>query len=188
MLPEQKVKHTVMCVSSNDCIIVGFIRGTHGLTGEMCVESASGEYEHLLNLKNVFLPQGSTESFEKKEYKVESSGKSNAFMYMKLYGIDTVEAAGKYVGKPLFVDRRFAKPLRRNEWYIDDLVGLKVIFQKRSVARVVAVIEGGGGWLFEVLSEDSGKTLYVPLDFHFIKNINIRDRTVELLRDDVINI
>ena len=33
-------------------LIVGFIRGSHGYSGECKVESASGEYEHLLKLKD----------------------------------------------------------------------------------------------------------------------------------------
>ena len=44
-------------------LIVGFIRGSHGYSGECKVESASGEYEHLLNLKEVTLQHGN----EKKE-------------------------------------------------------------------------------------------------------------------------
>ena len=39
-------------------LVVGFIRGSHGFEGESKVESASGEYEHLLDLKEVTLVHG----------------------------------------------------------------------------------------------------------------------------------
>ena len=39
-------------------LVVGFIRGSHGYSGECKVESASGDYEHFLNLKEVFVTLG----------------------------------------------------------------------------------------------------------------------------------
>ena len=36
-------------------LVVGFIRGAHGFSGECRIESASGDYEHLLKLKEVEL-------------------------------------------------------------------------------------------------------------------------------------
>ena len=42
-------------------LVVGFIRGPHGFSGECKVESASGEYEHLLRLKEVTLKLGESQ-------------------------------------------------------------------------------------------------------------------------------
>ena len=36
---------------SNEQLVVGFVRGAHGVTGEFKVESASGDYEHIEILK-----------------------------------------------------------------------------------------------------------------------------------------
>ena len=38
-------------------LTVGFVRGSHGLTGEVRIESASGRYEHIAALKEVTLVQ-----------------------------------------------------------------------------------------------------------------------------------
>ena len=50
--------------------IVGFIRGSHGVTGEVKVESASGETEHFYSMKEVTLRDGKTG--DSKLCKVES--------------------------------------------------------------------------------------------------------------------
>ena len=72
-------------------LVVGFIRGTHGFSGECKVESASGEYEHLLDLKEVTLVQGE----QSREAKVESVSLGNAVAYVKFVGIDSDEAVMK---------------------------------------------------------------------------------------------
>ena len=72
-------------------LVVGFIRGTHGFSGECKVESASGEYEHLLDLKEVTLVHGD----EQREAKVESVSLGNAVAYVKFAGIDSDEAVLK---------------------------------------------------------------------------------------------
>ena len=51
------------------CLIVGFIRGAHGVSGEFKVESASGYYEHIAALKEVTLRKGT----ESKKCRVESA-------------------------------------------------------------------------------------------------------------------
>ena len=75
-------------------LTVAFVRGAHGLSGEFKVESASGRYEHIAQLKEVALRlKGQTTL-----YKVERvEGSDNAF-YMKLAGVDSPEAARKLNG------------------------------------------------------------------------------------------
>ena len=94
-------------------LVVGFIRGTHGFSGECKVESASGEYEHLLDLKEVTLVHGD----EQREAKVESVSLGNAVAYVKFAGIDSDEAVKKFARWEIEVPRKYAKPLKKDEWY-----------------------------------------------------------------------
>jgi len=67
-------------VNFDDQLTVGFVRGTHGLTGQFKVESASGFYEHIETLKEVTLRHGE----QVKTFKVESTEPANQTLYMKL--------------------------------------------------------------------------------------------------------
>ena len=184
-------------------LIVGFIRGSHGVCGEFKVESASGDYEHLEVLKEVTLRNGSTE----KKCKVESAHCGNATLYMKVAEINSPEEVQKYKNWELVVPRKYAHPLEKNEWYIEDLKGCSLVWNNKDAAAGTApteevvgtitdVLEGGAGYLLEVsLSESctclndsikfdqSGKvrTCYVPLRLNYVKNIDVKNKTIQLM-------
>ena len=66
--------------------IVGFIRGSHGISGNMKVESTSGEFEHFYSMKEVTLRNGKTG--DSKLCKVEAVSEGAGTLYLKLVRID----------------------------------------------------------------------------------------------------
>lgn len=152
--------------------IVGFVRGSHGLAGNFKVESASGEYEHFYSMKQVTLRNG--KSGESAIYNVESVDGSSVALYMKLEGVDSAEEAKRFNGWEIVVERAYAKKLKKNEWYIEDLKQCVLYYfdeqnenaqndnrrqcltqsaeskKTVNVGTVTDVIEGGGGFLLEV--------------------------------------
>ncbi len=147
--------------------IVGFIRGSHGVSGNMKVESASGEFEHFYSMKEVTLRNGKTG--DSKLCKVESVSEGAGTLYLKLVGINSPEDVRKLNGWQIVVPRKYAKKLGKNEWYIEDLKkcalnfypeqgndGLAVwtapaVGRSVTVGTITDVIEGGSGNLLEIL-------------------------------------
>ncbi|MCR5289708.1 MAG: ribosome maturation factor RimM [Treponema sp.] len=177
-------------------LTVGFVRGAHGVTGEFKVESASGEYEHIAVLEEVTLRRNDVEKLCKVEYAEPASGT----LYMKLVGIDSPEDVRKYTGWEIVVPRKYAAPLAKGEWYIEDLRHCSLINGDKSkdglaaktapaqqVGTITDVLEGGGGYLLEVsLSEgvdDSGsnRTVLVPFNKEFIGKVDVKHGTIELM-------
>jgi len=170
-------------------LVVGFIRGAHGYSGECKVESTSGEYEHLLNLKDVTLRHGD----EAREAKVESVSLGNAVAYVKFAGIDSDEAVKKFARWEIEVPRKYAKPLKKDEWYIEDLRNCSLVYKGKDVsatldapAKIVGtitnVLEGGGGNLLEVsLAESCGRKVFVPFNKKFIGKVDIKNSVVQLM-------
>jgi len=167
-----------------DQLAVGFIRGPHGITGECKVESASGAYDHIVSLKDVTLRHGE----ETERRRVESADWGGTCVFMKLAGIDSPEAVRKYNGWEVVVPRECAYPLKKGEWYIDDLKDCSLVYEDKNgsaasaapvetIGKITDVLEGGAAQLLEVriseacsvLADDvkrtvSGKpkTVYVP--------------------------
>ena len=190
-------------VNLDDQLTVGFVRGSHGLTGEFKVESASGFYEHIEVLKEVTLRK------EKEQwvYKVESTRLGNSTLYMKLEGVNTPEEAKKLNGWDIRVSREFALPLQENEWYIADLVKCTLVYESKDglagnetrpieIGTITDVLEGGAGDLLEVsLSEScniladnikktfSGKPrkVLVPFNKEHIGNVDMKTGTIQLM-------
>ncbi|MBR1640017.1 MAG: 16S rRNA processing protein RimM [Treponema sp.] len=169
-------------------LVVGFIRGTHGFSGECKVESSSGEYEHLLKLKEVTLRHGN----EQRETKVESVSLGNAVAYVKFIGIDSDEAAKKLIRWELEVPRKYCKPLKKDEWYIEDLRNCSLVYEEKNVpatsvapkvvGTITDVLEGGGGNLLEVsLAESCDRKVLVPFNNEFIGKVDVKNGTVQLM-------
>ena len=169
-------------------LVVGFIRGTHGFSGECKVESASGEYEHLLKLDEVTLKLGD----ERREAKVESVSLGNAVAYVKFKGIDSDEAAKRLIRWEIEVPRKYCKPLQKDEWYIEDLRNCSLVYKEKdgpatsvapkTVGTITDVMEGGAGYLLEVsLSENCDRKVLVPFNNEFIGKVDVKNGTVQLM-------
>lgn len=174
-------------------LMVGFIRGTHGFAGECKVESASGEYGHLLNLKEVTLRHGE----QQREAKVESVSLGNAVAYVKFFGIDSDETVKKLIGWGIEVPRKYCKPLGKDEWYIEDLRNCSLVYEEKNgpaaldapgkragvtVGIITDVLEGGGGNLLEVsLAESCDRKVLVPFNNKFIGKVDVKGETVQLM-------
>jgi 16S rRNA processing protein RimM len=155
--------------------IVGFIRGSHGVAGNMKVESTSGETEHFYSMKEVTLRDGKTG--DSKLCKVESVDEGAGTLYLKLAGIDSPEDVRKLNGWQIVVPRKYAKKLGKNEWYIEDLKNCVLNFYPEqdkdglavwtapavgkavTVGTITDVIEGGSGNLLEVLLAENCEEL-----------------------------
>jgi len=192
-------------------LVVGFIRGSHGFAGECKVESTSGEYEHLLDLKDVTLKHGDLQ----KETKVESVSIGNAIAYVKFKGIDSDSDVQKYNKWEILVPRKYCKPLKKDEWYIEDLIGCSLVYNEKDnrkddpatldapagkddtiVGTITDVLEGGAGYLLEVsLSESCScisneikfsvdgqvRKVLVPFRNEFIGKVNVKNGTIQLM-------
>lgn len=191
-------------------LTVGFVRGSHGLTGEVRIESASGRYEHIAVLKEVTLVQKGISA----KYAVENARVVGNVLYVKFAGVDSPEAAKKLNGAALQTSRENACPLKEGEWYVEDLKKCSLVYfgeenglgndvaptddiRSRSVVgSITDVLEGGAGELLEVLlSEDCDvlkeevklnankkpRTVYVPFNETHVGKVDIPNKSVQLM-------
>lgn len=191
-------------------LTVGFVRGSHGLTGEVRIESASGRYEHIAALKEVTLVQKGISA----KYAVENARVAGNVLYVKFAGVDSPEAAKKLNGAALQTSRENACPLKEGEWYVEDLKKCSLVYfgeknglgndvaptddvRSRSVVgSITDVLEGGAGELLEVLlSEDCDvlkeevklnankkpRTVYVPFNETHVGKVDIPNKSVQLM-------
>lgn len=182
-------------------LVVGFVRGSHGLTGNFKVESTSGEYEHFFKMTEVTLRKNGSEQL----FKVESVKGSVNNLLMKLTGIDTAEKAKSFSGFEILVSRDKACPCREGEYYVEDLKKCTVVYCAKngdglaktfapgeviSIGKITDVLEGGANDLFEILISEGVATLLhrtdkerkvlVPFHKEFIGTVDIQNRIIHL--------
>jgi len=158
-----------------DSFVVGVVGGPFGVKGHVKIKVFSGETAHLEALGSVLLRTSQSEQ----RYTVEATQGSPANFVMKFKGIDSPEAARLLHGAELVSDRSGAAPLAAGEYYVEDLRGIAVVFSGESVGTVGEIIEGGGGQLVEVITND-GQTRLVPFRNEFFGDIDLPRRRIIL--------
>ena len=181
--------------------IVGFIRGSHGVSGKFNFESSSGFYDHFENMTEVTLRNGKTG--DSKVFKVESVEIGDFSSFMKLEGINSPEDVKKYNHWEIVVPRDKASILEEDEWYVEDLKKCSLYYEDKDglnckVGTVTDVMEGGSGDLLEVrLAEDCEiladdikfdadkkvRTVLIPMNGEagFIGEVDVENRKIQLM-------
>ena len=180
--------------------ITARIGSPFGLTGRVRIESLSGEESHLFDLKKVQIRKEKTDKENIKEYIIEEVFASP--LSIKLKGIDSPEAAKTINGAEILISMDQAAPLREGEFYIEDLRGLEVIADGKTIGVISDLIEGGGGFLAELILKSgtsaepdhsmvgrrfpSGEKRLVPFRNEFFGTIDQVAGRVELLNSWII--
>jgi 16S rRNA processing protein RimM len=164
-------------------LAIGRLGAPRGLRGDLKVQSYSGETEHFFKLKAAVLrsaPEAASASpklLELAVLRVESLGSG---LSMAFAGYDSPEKARALTGMEILAPRSSCAPLKENEWYIADLVGLHLVAEGRVVATVRSVLEGGPEPWLEAVRPDEGVSL-VPFRKEFVGSIDLEAGTIELL-------
>ena len=157
---------------------LGQVGAPFGLKGFVKVKSYSGETGHFTQLDKVTLRQGEKE--ETREVAEIISQDSGALL-MRFAGIDSPEAARLLQGAQIIAGREFAAPLKKGEYYVEDLKGLEAVSGKgESLGHIIDVLEGGGGNLAEV-ELISGEKRLVPFRKEFFGDIDFENSKIVLL-------
>ena len=141
---------------------VGVISSTHGVRGEVKVFPTTDQVQRFKKLKEVILDTGSGQQV----LKIESVKFFKQFAILKFEHYDNINDIEKYKGKSLYVTRENAVKLQKDEYFIADLIGLKVLTDEgeefgtvkdilQTAANDVYLIEGPEGkeYLFPSIKE-----------------------------------
>ncbi len=137
---------------------VGVISSTHGLKGEVKVFPTTDDVKRFRQLKEVLLDAGD----EKTVLQIEQVKFFKQFVILKFRGIDDIEDVQKYKGKDLLVTRENAVKLKKDEYFIADLIGVGVISDDNSLRGILKdVIQTGANDVYVIDLED-GRQLLLP--------------------------
>ncbi len=141
-----------------DFFQVGIITATHGLKGEVKVFPTTDDVKRFKRLREVILDTGK----ERIGLEVESVKFFKQFAIVKFKGIDDISAVEKYRKASILVTRENAVRLRKDEYFIADLMGLKVRDESDSEIGVLRdVMETGANDVY-VIDLTDGRELLLP--------------------------
>ncbi len=147
----------------------GKIVGTHGIKGEVRIDPWCDSPEFLCAFKKLWLDENGTEFI-----KVKSRPHKNIAL-AKIKGVDTIEAAEKYRGKVVYINRDDIN-LAEGVHFVQDLIGLEVkdADNGRVYGKISDVLRTGANDVYEIKDAD-GKTYLAPVIDDVVKEINVND-------------
>ncbi len=141
-----------------DRLQVGVITSTHGVRGEVKVFPTTDDPNRFKRLKEVILDAG------KEELVLEIEGVKffKQFVILKFKGYDNINDIEKYRQKSLYVTRKNAVRLKKDEYFVADLVGMKVVDEQNAEIGVLKqVMETGANDVY-VIDMTDGRELLLP--------------------------
>ncbi len=159
-----------------DLLQVGIITSTHGVRGEVKVYPTTDDPRRFRRLKEVVLDTGR----EKLNLEIEGVKFFKQFVILKFKGLDNINDIEKYRQKSLYVARKNAVRLQRDEYFIADLIGLKVQDEDGTeLGTVKDVIETGANDVYEVEMAD-GRSLLLPAIKQCILNVDVENGMMQV--------
>lgn len=158
---------------------VGVISSTHGVRGEVKVFPTTDDANRFKKLKKVILDTG----MEKKELEIQGVKFFKQFVILKFKGIDNINDIEKYKGKSLYVTRENAVKLRKDEYFIADLIDMQVVLEDGTLLGILTdVMKTGANDVYCVESVKYGEVL-LPAIGECILDVDVEGRkmTVHLM-------
>lgn len=159
-----------------DKLQVGVITSTHGVRGEVKVFPTTDDPNRFKRLKEVILDTG------KEELVLEIEGVKffKQFVILKFKGFDNINDIEKYRQKSLYVTRKNAVRLRRDEYFIADLIGLKVLDeQEEQIGILKDVMETGANDVY-IIDMTDGRELLLPTIKQCILNVDVENGFIQV--------
>ena len=158
---------------------VGVITATHGIHGGVKVFPTTDDPNRFKKLKKVLLDTG----IQKLELEVAGVKFFKKFVILKFKEFDDINQVEKYRKCSLLVTRENAVRLKKNEYFIADLIGLKVYTEDgRFLGNLEDVMQTGANDVYQIVTEE-GKEILIPAIKQCIRNVDIENgnMTVHLL-------
>ena len=103
---------------------------------------------------------------------------SNGKVIVKVKNLETFERAESLKGKKIFVERRNLPKIKKNEFYVVDLIDCRVVSIDNKLFGLVQSIENfGAGDLINVESKSSNN-FYIPMNEDNIVSVDLQKRII----------
>ena len=158
---------------------VGGITTTHGIRGEVKVFPTTDDPHRFEVLPSILLDTGK----ELCELEIQRVKYFKQFVILKFKDVDDIYDIEPYKGKSLYVTRDMAVPLKENEYYIGDLIGMEVFLEDGSYFGTLKdVMETGANDVYIVQTED--REVLIPAIKDCILKVDVEDNkmTIHLLK------
>lgn len=158
-------------MKKEDLYRIGVITEPHGIKGEIKVYPTTDDPMRIKKIKEIYLDTGK----ELIALHPESVRAQKNLIILKVSEYNDRNDVEVLRKKELFVTRENTVKLRKDEYLIDDLIGLKVMEEDGSeVGTITDVLETGANDVYEIKRTD-GSELLLPAIKQCVLEVNIEE-------------
>lgn len=160
----------------DDLLQVGAITSTHGVRGEVKVFPTTDDVKRFSKLKEVELETGEgTTTLHIKGVKYFKQ-----FVILKFAEYDSLNEVESIKGRKLFVTRKNAVKLQKDEYFIADLIGLGVIDEEKQLEGTLTdVLQTGANDVYDITLAD-GRNLLLPAIADCVLSVDLENKLIKI--------
>ena len=148
---------------------VGVITQTHGIKGEVKVFPTTDDVGRFKKLKEVIMDNGR----ERLHLEIEGVKFFKQYAILKFKGYDSINDIEKYKSAKLYVTRDKAVKLKKDEYFIADLIDMEVVTEDGEYfGRMKDVLVTGANDVYIVTRED-GTEVLLPAIKQCVKSVDM---------------
>lgn len=153
---------------------IGQIVNTFGIKGQVKIVPFTDDITRYDELKEIYVEKKN----ELKLFQIEQVNYKKNMVILKLKGIETVEEAEKLRNCYLKIDRKNAKKLPKDTYFIVDLLGLDVYTDEGKLLGKVDDIYNAGSSDIYVVKDELGKQILLPAIKDVLKEVDLENQKI----------
>jgi 16S rRNA processing protein RimM len=158
-------------------ILMGRVSGAFGVRGELRIAAYTEDPTALLAYRDFKRKDGAA------ALTLASGRRSKDALIARAKGVETREAAEALAGLELYLPREALPPAEEDEFYLADLIGLRVAeADGRELGRIKSVQNFGAGDLLEVEPAEGGATWLLPFTREAVPEVRLAEGLVLAVR------
>ena len=163
-------------VDMNQYNSIGKFVATHGLEGELVLQHNLGKKTGLKGLEAVFLESGPNQMIP--YFISQARVKDATSLYIKLEGLQTKEAARKFIRKEVWLQEKDFSQFAASSSSIS-LLGYQIISNADPIGEVIEVIEQPHQVLCRILF--AGNDAFIPIHAETLRKIDKKKKEVHVV-------
>ena len=153
-------------------LVVGEILKPWGFRGEVKIKVITDYPNRLVKHKMVYIGE------KARPFQVESAHLHSGYVLMKFAGFETDTSVAKLRGEIVKISAEEAAPLKKNQFYHHQIIGLAVVTQSgEPVGTLAEILETGANDVYLVRTPE-GKEVLLPAIKSVIKKIDLASKTI----------
>ncbi len=153
---------------------IGVITQTHDIRGEVKVFPTTDDASRFRKLKDVIMDTGK----ERLDMEIEGVKFFKQYVIVKFKGIDSINDVEKYKGAKLYVTRDKAVRLKKDEYFVADLIGMKVVTEDGALLGDLKDVMATGANDVYVVEREDGSKILLPAIKECVLNIDMEQGVV----------